>query len=70
MDYLKDRDVYITAEPECGQYDNSDHNNVYNIKNYLESQNFIYVNHYNTQDPTFINKKFLHLKDSIYISQL
>ena len=68
-DYLKDRVVYITAEPEYCQYDNSSHNNVYNIKNYLESQNFIYVNHYNTQDPTFINKKFLHLKDSIYIYQ-
>jgi hypothetical protein len=68
-DYLKDRVIYITAEPECNQYDNSSHNNFHNIKNYLENQNFIYINHPNTIDPTFINKNFLHLKDSIYIHQ-
>jgi len=68
-DYLKDRVIYITAEPECNQYDNSSHNNFHNIKNYLENQNFIYINHPNTIDPTFINKNFLHLKDSIYINQ-
>lgn len=68
-DYLKDRVVYITAEPEYTQYDNTSHNNIHNMKNYLESQGFIYINHPNTNDPTFINKNFLHLKDSIYIRQ-
>jgi FkbM family methyltransferase len=69
-DYLKNKVVYITAEPESLQYDNTEHNNFNNIKNYLESQDFIFINHPNTIDPTFINKKFLHLKDKIYIAQI
>lgn len=69
-DYLKNRVVYITAEPEYYQYDNSEHNNFDNIKKYLESQNFILINHPNTIDPTFINNKFLYLKDDIYIAQV
>jgi hypothetical protein len=40
-----------------------------NITKYLESQNFIRITHENTHDPTFINKKFLHLKDKIFIYQ-
>lgn len=69
-DYLKNKVVYITAEPESLHYDNIQHNNFNNIKNYLESQDFIFINHPNTNDPTFINKKFLHLKDKIYIAQI
>lgn len=69
-DYLKNRVVYITAEPEYSQYHNSEHNNFDNIKKYLESQNFILINHPNTIDPTFINNKFLYLKDDIYIAQI
>jgi len=69
-DYLKNKVVYITAEPESLQYDNTQHNNLNNIKNYLETQDFIFINHPNTKDPTFINKNFLYLKDKIYISQV
>ncbi len=68
-DYLKERIVYITAEPECRQYINCEHNNVNNIAKYLESQGFIQVYDKNTDDPTFINTKYLHLKDDIYIYQ-
>lgn len=68
--YLKDRVVYITAEPEYLQYENTEHNNESNIKNYLISQGFIQINHPNTRDPTFINSKYIHLKDDIYISQI
>jgi hypothetical protein len=69
-DYLKNRVVYITAEPEHIQYNNSEHNNIYNINKYLESQNFLLINHPNAKDPTFINKNFLYLKDTIYIAQI
>ena len=69
-DYLKERVVFITAEPECNQYYNTQHNNTDNIKSYLESQGFIYINHENTKDPTFLNNNFLYLKDKIFISQL
>lgn len=67
--YLKERVVYITAEPESIQYNNCQHNTTENMNNYLQSQGFIYINHPNTSDPTFINEKFIHLKDSIYIFQ-
>jgi len=69
-DYLKNKVVYITAEPESLQYDNTQHNNLNNIKNYLETQDFIFINHPNTKDPTFINKNFLYLKNTIFIAQI
>jgi FkbM family methyltransferase len=68
-DYLKERVVYITAEPENKQYKDIENNVVENFTTYLESQNFIRVYNKNTTDPTYINKKFLHLKDNIYIYQ-
>ncbi len=68
-DYLKNRVVYITAEPESLSYENSYTNTIDNITNYLETQNFIKINHPNTQDPTYINKKFLDKKDTIFIYQ-
>jgi FkbM family methyltransferase len=67
--YLKDRVVYITAEPESNQYEGCFHNNVDNMTNYLISQNFIRINHPNTNDPTFVNKKFLEIAKNIYINQ-
>jgi FkbM family methyltransferase len=67
--YLMDRVVYITAEPEIDFYENCSHNTAENMEQYLLTQNFIKVNHPNTRDPTFLNKKFIHLKDSIYIYQ-
>jgi hypothetical protein len=69
-EYLKNRVVYITAEPEHLQYNNSEHNNFDNIQKYMESQDFLLINHPNTNDPTFINKNFLYLKDKIYIAQI
>lgn len=69
QNYLKEKVVYITAEPECSTYNGSDNNTSENITKYLEEQNFIRISHENTHDPTFINKKFLHLKDEIFIYQ-
>lgn len=67
-DYLQERVVYITAEAESQQYVNVSHNTYENMKEYLESRGFISIEHPNTKDPTFINSKFLHLKN-IYIFQ-
>ena len=69
-DYLKERVVYITAEPENTSYENCSHNNTDEITNYLLSQNFQKINHPNTQDPTYINNKYIHLKEDIFIYQL
>ena len=69
-DYLKEKVVFITAEPEHNQYINTEHNTTENIEQYLISQNFIRVFHKNTSDPTFLNMKYQHLADSIIISQI
>jgi len=62
--------VYITAEPEHENYENCHNNNTTNMENYLKTQNFIRVYNKNTSDPTFLNKKFEHLADTIFIYQL
>ena len=69
-DYLCDKVIFITAEPEISQYENCNHNTAENMEEYLKTQNFIKINHPNTQDPTFINNKFLHLINDIYICQI
>ena len=66
-DYLQ-KVVYITAEESC-QYESSQHNTADNMTKYLESQNFIRVFNKETSDPTFLNKKYQHLGDKIYIYQ-
>jgi FkbM family methyltransferase len=67
--YLSERVVYITAEPDGNQYIGAGECNTENITEYMETIGFDKVNHPNTRDPTFINRKFLHLADKIYICQ-
>lgn len=67
--YLKDRVVYVTAEPESEEYSGCSHNTTQNITEYMLSQNFVKIDHPKTKDPTFLNIKFAHLRDSIYIHQ-
>jgi hypothetical protein len=64
--YLKERVAYITAEPEDSQYENCSNNTAYNIEQYLITQNFIRIQHPNTKNPTFVNKKFSYLRPYIY----
>ena len=68
-EYLKEKVVFVTSEPDGYQYIGAHECNTDNITNYMMSQNFVRVNHPNTTDPTFINKKYMLLKDKIYISQ-
>ncbi len=68
-DYLKEKVVYITAEPESHTYENSASNTINNMTSYLESMNFTKINHPNTEDPTYLNNKFLNIKDDIFIYQ-
>jgi len=68
--YLSERVVYITAEPDGYQYFDADDCNIENITNYMNSINFTRINHPNTSDPTFINNNFLDLMNNIYISQI
>jgi len=68
-DYLKEKVVYITAEPDGHYYNNCENCSEENIDNFMISQGFNRINHPNTVDPTYINAKFLHLKDKIWIHQ-
>ena len=66
--YLADRVVYVTAEPENEQYFGCV-NSSNDINKYMTSIGFERVNHPNTSDPTYLNPKFKHLADSIFIYQ-
>jgi FkbM family methyltransferase len=68
-DYLKNKVVFVTAEPDGNQYYGANECNSNNITNYMLSQNFSKINHPNTKDPTFINNNYIHLINSIYIEQ-
>ena len=67
--YLRERVVFVTAEPDGCQYFGASECNASNITNYMLSQNFIRINHPRTVDPTFVNKKFLDIAKTIYIEQ-
>lgn len=64
--YLHDRVVYVTAEPGGHQYENCENCTANNINEYMLSQNFLPV-YDRVSDPTFINKKFMHLRDQIFL---
>jgi FkbM family methyltransferase len=68
-DYLKEKVVYITAEPDGHYYNNCENCSEENIDNFMISQGFNRIKHPNTVDPTYINTKFLHLKDKVWIHQ-
>jgi FkbM family methyltransferase len=67
--FIQDKVVYVTLEPEVGQYIGAEDNTVENMIKYMNSIEFDYINHYNTFDPTFLNRKFKHLADKVYIRQ-
>lgn len=68
-DYLKDRVVYVTAEPDGHYYNGCDDCIEYNIDEFMTSQGFKRIKHPNTIDPTYINLKFEYLKDKVWIHQ-
>jgi FkbM family methyltransferase len=67
-EYIKDYVVYVTLEPENNQYLGTN-NSVNSINDYMKSIGFQRINHSKTNDPTFINEKFINLKDNISIFQ-
>ena len=67
-DYITDHVIYITAEPETIQYENSTENTHENMIRYLATHGFVHVRHHNTHDPTFLNRKFMD-RQGVYIFQ-
>lgn len=68
-EYLREKVVYVTAEPDGHYYKDAEECNEQNMDEYMKSQNFVRIDHVNTKDPTYLNKKFLHLKDAVWIHQ-
>ena len=67
--YISEKVVFVTLEAETTQYELANDNNSHNMKEYMESIGFKHIIHPNTRDDTFVNKKFEHLANDIYISQ-
>lgn len=67
--YLQERIVFVTLEPESNAYANCSNNTISNIIEYMVSNGFEKITHPNTDDPTFLNKKFKHLANDIFIFQ-
>lgn len=70
--YLSEKVVFVTAEPDGFQYFGAHECNTKNITSYMESQNFVRINHPNTNDPTFVNKVFSDkgIHETIHIEQI
>lgn len=67
--YLSERVVYITLEADGYQYEGANNCNENDIVSYMESIGFVKIAHPNTMDPTFLNKNFIHLANSVSILQ-
>lgn len=67
--YISEKVVFLTIEAETTQYENAEGNSLKYMIEYMKSIGFLYIKHPNTLDATFLNKKFQHLAESIYISQ-
>jgi len=67
--YISEKVVYVTLEPESHVYNGCNHNTHENIKIYMESIGFKEIQHPNTTDPTFVNLKYIRESYDINISQ-
>jgi FkbM family methyltransferase len=67
--FITDKVVFVTMEAETDTYHGGHDNTLDNMINYMNSIGFNHIHHPNAGDPTFVNRKFLHVADSIYISQ-
>jgi len=68
MKAIQEHVVYLTLEADGYQYMNSD-SSVDKIDTYMASIGFERVIHPNTEDPTYLNKRFASLRDQIWICQ-
>jgi FkbM family methyltransferase len=67
-DYLRNHVVYVTVETDGNQYEGADLDNPGVVYNYMVSQGFERVNHPNTSDATYLNRKFKEYSD-VFIFQ-
>ena len=65
---LSERVVYVTAENDGNFYEGAKNIIDKDMIEFMIQNNFILVNHDNTRDLTFLNKKYIHLQNE-YILQ-
>lgn len=68
-DYLRERVVYVTAEPEMYAYEGVVENSLDNISIYMHQQGFVRIQHPNTVDPTYYNVSLSMCSENIFINQ-
>lgn len=68
-EYLKNI-IYITLEADGDQYIGSEYNNINNITHFMEENNYIRIEHPNTNDPTYLNKDFISKMNETFVLQL
>jgi FkbM family methyltransferase len=66
--WLKEKVVYITLEADGGYYEDIILDSSHLDKYMIDELGFMRVDHHKVQDPTYLNPKFIHLKE-IYIHQ-
>jgi FkbM family methyltransferase len=69
-EYISEKVVFVTLEPDGDQYSGAGHNTTENITEYMNSIGFQKIKHPNTSDPTYLNYKFVSEAQNIYIRQL
>jgi FkbM family methyltransferase len=67
--WLAERVIYVTAEPESTAYAGCGGNTREAMENYMQSQGFEAIDHPNTSDPTFVNRRFKGGAAEVYIYQ-
>ena len=67
--WLAERVVYVTAEPESVAYAGCGGNTREAMEAYMQSQGFEAIDHPNTSDPTFVNRRFNGEAAGVYIYQ-
>ena len=68
--YLQNKVVCVTSEGHTGgHYYKENHDERVRMIEYMESIGFKHIHHPNTDDETFVNKKFAHILPNIFIYQ-
>ena len=67
--FISDKVVFVTMEAETDTYCGAEGNSLQHMINYMHSIGFDYITTSTTNDPTFLNRKFKDVSQSIYISQ-
>ena len=67
--FISEKVVFVTMEAETNTYHGASENSIEQMVKYMSRIGFDYISTPTTNDPTFLNRKFKDISQSIYISQ-